>query len=505
MSIRRKILISNIILVCVPVVLAILLWIGFLFFSGNAVINPVQNAAKNGGSLSQAQEPLYLYEAELLKVDWESIRLSGETEPDYIPGDDLAILSELSDMGYHMRVITDETVVFDNLSEDDRIVLQENTGGTQALGSLLCLGGKTIITDVFEVSNRSYAITSVYDESQADTGVFKSMLPVYMLSPAAITVFLIIIIGATVITGVLLSRWIGLSILTPLDVIGRGARQIADGNLDFKIDRPSADEFAEVCEDFEVMRKKLKESEKERDIYELKRKELLSGISHDLRSPLTSIKGYTMGLKDGIADTEDKQRRYYDAILTRTTDMERLLCGLSDLVRFENAGSHIHAESLSVDDFILGFLKEQENLLEERKVFVSYDSRLKNCRVDIDASEMQRVFTNLVENTVKYRVRSETHVRIESAVDDAYVSIQFVDDGPGVAAEALPYLFDSFYRTDEARTKPENGSGLGLAIVKGIIEGHGGRAEAFLDGGLGIRIRLPISRKDESDEENIDC
>ena len=79
-----------------------------------------------------------------------------------------------------------------------------------------------------------------------------------------------------------------------------------------------------------------------------------------------------MGLKDGIADTEDKQRRYYDAILTRTTDMERLLSGLSDLVRFENAGSHIHAESLSMDEFILGFLKEQENLLEERKVFVRY-------------------------------------------------------------------------------------------------------------------------------------
>ena len=221
-----------------------------------------------GSSLSQAQEPLYLYEADLSKVNWERIRLSGETEPDYLPGDDLAILSELSDMGYHMRVIADETVIFDNLSEDDRIVLQENTSGNPDSGSLLCLGEKTIITDIFGGSEASYVITSVYDASKADTGVFKSMLPIYMLSPAAIAVFLIIIISATVITGFLLSHWIGLSILTPLDVIGRGARQIADGNLDFKIDKPAAEEFAEVCEDFEVMRKKLKESENKRDIYE---------------------------------------------------------------------------------------------------------------------------------------------------------------------------------------------------------------------------------------------
>ena len=498
MSIRHKILISNIILVCVPVLLAGLLWLGYTHLSESTVVNPLRNVSESEGSLSHTQEALYFYEAELAKIDWKNIENAPQTDEDIIPRKDAQILSELSDMGYHFQVSNGESIIFDNLTESDSALLDGiRSPDSAASGSLLHFGNITVIRDTFYGDHISYIITAVFDETAADTGTIRSMLPVYMLSPTAIIIFLLIVIGATVLTGFILSRWIGHSILEPLDVIRGGAKQIADGNLDFHMDMVSSDEFSEVRDEFEIMRGKLKSAENDRITYEKKRKELLSGISHDLRSPLTSIKGYCLGLKDGIANTDEKKNRYYDAILTRSNDMERLLGSLSELVRLENAKEHIHPELLQVDAFLLQFIKEQESLLKENHVTVRFDSNLDGCKADIDADEMRRVFSNLLENTMKYRTDTESNVRIEAVADQpsGELHILFSDDGPGVPEETLSYLFDSFYRVDDSRTKPENGSGLGLAIVKEIIEGHGGRVEAYLAEGLGIRIILPLKKE----------
>ena len=507
MSIRHKIFISNIILVCVPILLVVLLWFGYVHLSDSTVINPLNQTSETGGSLSHTQQELYLYESELAKVDWTRISVSGEIQSDTIPDSDRMILSELSDMGYHLLVVTEGNVIFDNLTESDANFVEKNSyDAAEVMGSLFHLEDKTIIRDIFEKDGQSYFITAVYDESGADNGTIRSLMPIYMVPPATLWFSLLLVLSVTVLTGFLLSQWLGHSILKPLDAIRDSAGQIAAGNLDHEMESPSSLEFSEVRDDFEVMREKLKVAESERADYEAKRKEMLSGISHDLRSPLTSIKGYTMGLKDGIADTEEKKNRYYDAILTRTKDMEGLLASLSELVSVENVAAHLHTELVTLDEFLLRFLKEQEVFLSENNISVAYNSSLKDSKAYIDPPKMRRVFTNLFENTIKYRSNPQSQVHLDASVIEGKVAlIRYVDDGPGVGEHALPRLFDSFYRADESRTKPENGSGLGLAIVKEIIEGHGGSVSAFVDGGLGIQMKLPLSGKDGSSEENTDC
>lgn len=135
-------------------------------------------------------------------------------------------------------------------------------------------------------------------------------------------------------------------------------------------------------------------------------------ITHDLRFPLTSIKGYAQGLKDGIADTEEKQKRYYDAILTRADDLERLTDSLSLLVRLENDNSILHMETVCFDEYICQFLSEKEPWLIQQQIEVDYRNEAGNAEISLDIREMHRVFMNLFENTVRYRVSDRSRVKL---------------------------------------------------------------------------------------------
>ncbi len=212
-----------------------------------------------------------------------------------------------------------------------------------------------------------------------------------------------------------------------------------------------------------------------------------------------------MGLRDGIADTEEKKQRYYDAILTRAEDLERMTQSLSLLVRLENDDSMLHTEKVCLDEYIRQFLAEKEAWITERQIKVNYRTAIPEAEVYLDIREMQRVFTNLFENTVKYRTKECSLVEISVTEKEKDVEIHFADDGPGVSPQHLEHVFESFYRADESRTNPEKGSGLGLAVVKRIVEGQKGRIYAVLDKGFCVVMLFPrVQGGVLGDEENTD-
>jgi signal transduction histidine kinase len=211
-----------------------------------------------------------------------------------------------------------------------------------------------------------------------------------------------------------------------------------------------------------------------------------------------------MGIKDGIANTPEKRTRYCDAILTRADDLERLTGSLSLLVKMDTGSSFLHLERVNLDEYIKQFLSEKEAWLSDRKVDVRYRTDSPQAEADLDIREMQRVFMNLLENTVRYRTADCSIVDIEVWQNKENVEIRFSDDGPGVGLRHLDRLFDPFYRADQSRTTPEKGSGIGLTIVKRIIEGHGGQVSASSESGLCITMTLPSVKGEGKHEEDTD-
>ena len=254
-----------------------------------------------------------------------------------------------------------------------------------------------------------------------------------------------------------------------------------------------------MCKDFNAMRAYLKESVEQRLEDEQKRKDLISGISHDLRTPLTSIRGYVEGLLDGIASTPEKQEKYLRAIQVRTGNMVDMVNSLSEYNRLNSREFRYHMEQGNLRRFVEQYLDIYMLEARQKQVDIEFYAAEEEYPVLFDAKEWKRILYNLFTNTVRYRKKHSSRVRILLGLDEQKELVRFVfsDDGPGVPEESLERIFDSFYRTDESRKNAENGSGIGLAVVKEIIKGHGGSVTAQNQNGLAIKIALPLVREGE--------
>ncbi len=312
-----------------------------------------------------------------------------------------------------------------------------------------------------------------------------------------ITVIIIVAIITIILLGLYFSRLLSRQILEPLSALRRASAEIRQGNLDTPIEIQAQDEFGDACRDFEAMRLELKAAREQQEKYEENRKELIAGISHDLSTPLTAMKGYASGILDGIAKTPEKQRHYVEMIFQGATTMEKLVESLFLFSKLDLGRIPFNLENVPLRDYFTDFYNEQKSLLAEKNINLSMEMLLEDHDqglVSIDRIQFQRVIDNLIGNSSKYSNKDgvDINIRLESISNN--LRITFADNGPGVPKEDLPKLFDSFYRTDHARSNVAKGSGLGLAITKRIIDGMKGTiwAESNPSGGLCIIMELPI-------------
>jgi signal transduction histidine kinase len=311
---------------------------------------------------------------------------------------------------------------------------------------------------------------------------------------AVLTIVLVI-----ALTDLILVIWLYRSIIRPLNLLTVATNRIKDGDLDFSIptESESTDELEQLCEDFEEMRIQLKKQIDTRLQYEQATIELISNISHDLKTPLTAIKGYTEGILDGVADRKEKQQKYLKTIYTKASDMTVLVDELSFFSKIDTNIVPYNFKVFCADDFFNDCIEEMSLDTEVKNVTLDYISKLKEGqKIIADLEQLRRVMNNLIGNSVKYMGKDSGSIVVlaEDLGDNVKISVS--DNGMGIEEKDIPYIFDRFYRADSSRNSKKGGSGLGLAITKKIIEDHNGTISATSVPGKGTCISFTLLKDD---------
>ncbi|QHQ60378.1 HAMP domain-containing protein [Anaerocolumna sedimenticola] len=309
------------------------------------------------------------------------------------------------------------------------------------------------------------------------------------------------LIFVVILTAGVLIIWIYRSILRPLNTLHAATDAMKEGNLDYSIEGDPEDEIGQLCVDFEEMRIRLKELIEVRLKYEEDTKELISNISHDLKTPITAIKGYAEGIMDGVADTKEKQAKYIKTIYTKANDMSVLVDELSFYSKIDCNTMPYTFTNINLHEYFSDCIEELTLDLEVKNIEVVYknetDAALK---VSADAEQLKRVINNIIGNSVKYIGNKKGLIKIQIEDIGQSVKISIADNGQGIPSKDLPFIFDRFYRADSSRNSTKGGSGLGLAIAKKIIQDHMGTIWAESEEGKGTTIYFTLKKCKEVTE-----
>lgn len=565
MNIRKKLTLASVLMILIPIVVSVLLCLILLFFGGSKTLNRIRSLYDTDNGLLNAQTILYncreqvlgyepvaeLYEMETEQEDdwddegvtdnekwddyekedeeeWDDDDEDDDNEEDDDEEDDDAdeekrdhrkntvkklwtkekqrqkkafgtLEKELTSIGYFYEIAYDSQRVASTLpyGASDKIAALAGAG-YEALPSFSVTNGKiSVVKRTYEKGDNTISVLA-YCEQYVGSPLYSQVIReiLFLLGMFSVILLITIIISIFVLT-----RWLSGGMRQSLDALSEGVRQVQDGNLSYRIGSAKKDELGKACQEFDEMADYLEHSVRERERYEEARKQMLAGISHDLRTPLTSIKAYVEGLRDGIADTEEKKQRYYDALQIRTEDLETLIDNLSVFSRFDRGEYHYTMEEISLTQFLDEYFRENEiELLEKRvKIQRTYDEK-KEYNIQGDKKQLRRILGNFLDNAVKYREKPNTLWEIALWETKNTICLEITDDGPGVPEEERDKIFDTFYRGDKARQNPGSGNGLGLSIVREIMKDHGGSIRAGAGAhGRGLRLLLTFPKITDRD------
>lgn len=325
--------------------------------------------------------------------------------------------------------------------------------------------------------------------------------------PLLIDMFIAIIL-ILIFTSIMMTRWIHKGVIFPVKELNVAMQKIAEGNLDYHMtSNDKSGEIGQLYENYEDMRLRLKESTEEKFQSEKQNRELISNISHDLKTPITAIKGYVEGIMDGVADTPEKMNKYIKTIYNKANDMDRLINELTIYTKIDSNRIPYNFHRLNVAEYFGDCIEEVGLELESKDIKLNYYNLVSpETRIIADPEQLKRVINNIIGNSIKYvdKHPGTIDIRILDEVDSIRVEIE--DNGKGIAAKDLSKIFERFYRTDASRNSSKGGSGIGLSIVKKIIEDHGGYIWATSREGEGTCLHFVIRkyREVEENEQNID-
>ena len=351
---------------------------------------------------------------------------------------------------------------------------------------ILGFGGAIVLLESIYLPRMGLTLHELHNMGEELEPMFQGLKACVLLYAAVVFVALL---ATVVFTNLYLTRNLFAHIQKPLDALMQGVKRIEDGDLDSPIAYEEQDEFRMACDAVDAMAVRLKKSLTEQQREQQRKQELIAGMSHDLKSPLTTIRAYTEALLEGVAPDEPTRQRYLQTIYARETDLEALVNRLFELAKLGASEYPMHLKALPLQETLHHIL----NTCDHEGISVDCDAVI-DCTVLADRELLQRVLNNLVDNSRKY---GENALSFGSVCEEDTVTLWMEDNGPGVPEEQLPYLFEPFYRGDAARTKPGAGSGLGLAVVKKSMQQMGGnvRAENAPGGGLRIVMQLPMAKE----------
>jgi signal transduction histidine kinase len=496
LSIRRKLLLESFLMIAIPVAVIILLF--------GAVVLSLLGIA-GAGRLPPFSQPAAEPYSILLTLDALGGELALEEESSAHTREIERLCGQLERLGLSVSVRSGSTAVYctDGTSEPQARALAEEITGQHTAAPLSCwtqegfayaaavplkAGGEA---QIIAVARGLRFPGSAYILIEGGKDLIKGSAVVL----CGVAVLLV------VLTGVFLTRKTAQSLLQPLSALQKATAAIRDGDLNYAIENDARDELGEVCRDFDAMRLRLQTSLVQQRKAEQGRKEMLAGISHDLSTPLTSIKGYISGILDGVADTPEKQRHYLETAYGMACDMDQMVDSLFLFSKLDMGTVPFHYETVDLTAYFRDYCEEMAPQLLQKKMALSFIAQCPKAPVRIDRVQFGRVVANLLDNSCKYQKEDGGALCITVGEEPkGTVRIAFADNGRGIDPGEAARIFDSFYRADKTRNTQIKGSGLGLAITRQLVEEMGGRIEARGAPGQGLTVTITLpKRKEESD------
>lgn len=492
MKLKTRIIISFFAIILIPLAFtAIAMW-GFATYQLRTIEEQYGIEGATYGNLSNT----YLLLNRMTQKSYESIAKTISKSPELLESIEYLdkVNAELSDKNAFLLVRKENEVYYSGTIDDITLLWKELPLYGAALdgsekGIYIEADIQALIRQLdFEFSDKQEGSIFIVVNADALTPHFQKLL-FQMLG---------VIILILIATSAGLCMWTYRGVITPLHQLRTATNNIKEGNLDFTVERSGVEEIGDLCEDFEEMRQRLKESTEEKLVFDKENKELISNISHDLKTPMTAIKGYVEGIMDGVADTPEKMDRYIRTIYTKTNEMDRLINELTLYSKIDTNRIPYTFNKIDISDYFEDCVEEITAELESSGVSLMYFNYLEEKSIVIaDAEQIKRVINNIISNSLKYMDKAKRVINIRLRDVGDFIQIEIEDNGKGISQKDLAYIFDRFYRTDASRNSSKGGSGIGLSIVKKIMEDHGGQVWATSKEGTGTTMYLALRKYQE--------
>lgn len=264
--------------------------------------------------------------------------------------------------------------------------------------------------------------------------------------------------------GIILTYLFSKSMLRPLSVVNTGAKQLAKGHFDIRLDVSSKDEIGQLADTFNSVASELRK-------YEATRESLVANVSHELRSPLTSMQGLLQGVIDGTIPREEAEH-YLGVVLDETKRLGLLISDMLDLAKIESGQFPMQIEKVELSELLRRTLITFESKIEAKRLEVSVDLPDEKQYVYADENRLKQVLHNVIENAIKF-VNEGGELKVSTSATEASIFVNINNSGEPIPREDLPYLFDRFYKIDKSHSRAKEGTGIGLSIVKNILKEHG--------------------------------
>lgn len=312
------------------------------------------------------------------------------------------------------------------------------------------------------------------------------------LSPhdlALLTVLLLFSLVVSLMFAYVVARSITLSI----EGLALAAQNLAEGDLTTRLEASSDDEVGELARVMNTMAEELEQAFRRQRELEQARKDLIASVSHDLRTPLASMRAMVEAISDGVVSDELTIRNYCSNIRSEVEHLSKLIDDLFELSRLDSGTLDLHLQPSSVEEMLSSVLDSMKAQAEAQVLKLSHSLNGSLEPVMADPHQIQRVLYNLVQNAIRHTPADGT-ISVEAQDLGEEVQINVVDSGQGIVEDDVNKVFDRFYRGEKSRSREFGGAGLGLAIAKGIVEAHGGRIWVDSQPGAGSRFSFSLPK-----------
>lgn len=478
MNIKRRIIISNTVTVIIPLAVTLIAALIYSFIASGVFHR--DSGFENFKQLLNVRAELIDSKNSVLKQNPEAVEDAAFQK---------YMTQKLSAFKGKMAVVKNENIIYG--SKDLNKIDIEKCIEAQNSASL---------NDSVKVGDLHYTVETIPLEFKDGTGGEVVLLAPMGEEPQILEHFVMVIVIVFAVSfaaaNIIVSYMFSKRILKPVELLKGAAGEISEGNLDCEVVEAGDEEIMDLCRDFEKMRIQLKDSIHAKMKYDDNRTMLVSSISHDLKTPITSIKGYVEGILDGVANTPEKLEEYLRTIYSKAGLIDSLIDDLLLYSKLDLNQLPFNFEKTDAAEYFKYCIFDSAAELEKHNIKISLENGLKEARyITIDRERMRRVIMNIIDNSRKYMNKEAGRITIGLRETNSSIVIEIRDNGAGIGKGDTDKIFERFYRGDAARTGTK-GTGLGLAIARQIVEGHKGKIWAVSHGNEGTSLLISLAKQE---------